>query len=61
MAISTRWVPSPVTRPAHSPSIGAPFEFEAKLGEELDRGIKVFYHDANVVHPLDRHDVSLAS
>jgi hypothetical protein len=34
---------------------GAPFELEAQLGEELDGGIDVFYHDADVVHPLDCH------
>ena len=33
---------------------------EAKFGEELDGGIDVFYHDADVVHTPDRHDVSLA-
>src|SRR5882762_3112054 len=40
---------------------GAPLELEAKFGEELNGGIDVFYHDADVVHTLDRHDVSLAS
>src|SRR5687767_11829183 len=40
---------------------GAPLELEAKFGEELNGGVDVFYHDADVVHPLDRHDVSLAS
>src|SRR6185503_20100623 len=39
---------------------GAPLELEAKLGEELNGGVDVFYHDADVVHTLDRHDVSLA-
>src|SRR5262249_37408027 len=39
---------------------GAPLEVEAKLGEELNGGIDVFYHDADVVHTLDGHDVSLA-
>ena len=39
---------------------GAPLEVEAKLGEERNGGIDVFYHDADVVHTLDRHDVSLA-
>jgi hypothetical protein len=34
---------------------GAPFELETKLGEELDGGIDVFHHDADVVHSLDRH------
>src|SRR5574341_313342 len=38
---------------------GAPLELEAKFGEELNGGIDVFYHDADVVHTLDRHDVSL--
>src|SRR5438067_3836030 len=40
---------------------GAPLELEAKFGEELNGGIDVFYDDADVVHTLDRHDVSLAS
>src|SRR5438105_3223697 len=39
---------------------GAPFELEAKFGEEVNGGVEVFYHDADVVHALDRHDVSLA-
>src|SRR5437764_13682129 len=39
---------------------GAPLELEAKFGEELNGGVDVFYHDADVVHTLDRHDVSLA-
>jgi hypothetical protein len=41
--------------------MGAPLELEAKFGEELNGGVDVFYHDADVVHTLDRHDVSLAS
>src|SRR5437879_2448671 len=40
---------------------GAPLELETKFGEELNGGVDVFYHDADVVHTLDRHDVSLAS
>src|SRR6184192_2659530 len=40
---------------------GATLELEAKFGEELNGGVDVFYHDADVVHTLDRHDVSLAS
>src|SRR5437667_10165990 len=40
---------------------GAPLELEAKFGEELNGGVDVFNHDADVVHTLDRHDVSLAS
>src|ERR1700694_6128286 len=39
---------------------GAPLELEAKFGEELNGGVDVFYHDADVVHTLDRNDVSLA-
>src|SRR5205809_1764004 len=39
----------------------APLQLEAKFGEELNGGVDVFYHDADVVHTLDRHDVSLAS
>src|SRR5262249_50570924 len=38
---------------------GAPLELEAKFGEELNGGINVFHHDADVVHTLDRHDVPL--
>jgi len=40
---------------------GAPLELETKFGEELDGGIKVFHHEADVIHTLDRHDVSVAS
>src|SRR5688572_2588705 len=39
---------------------GAPLELETKFGEELNGGINVLHHDADVVHTLDRHDVSLA-
>src|SRR5687768_15069942 len=38
---------------------GAPLELEAEFGKELNGGVDVFYHDADVVHTLDRHDVSL--
>src|SRR5882672_5576628 len=37
---------------------GAPLEREAKFAEELNGGVDVFYHDADVVHTPDRHDVS---
>src|SRR5574341_1165418 len=40
---------------------GTPLELETKFGEELNGGIDVFHHDADVVHTLDRHDVCLAS
>ena len=30
---------------------------EPELDEELDRGLEVLNHDADVVHPLDRHAV----
>src|ERR1700704_2743910 len=40
---------------------GAPLELETKFGEELNGGIKVFHHEADVIHTLDRHDVSVAS
>src|SRR5690606_26461251 len=36
---------------------GAPHEVEAELGEEIDRGIQVLDHDADVVHPLDAHGI----
>src|SRR5262249_9778049 len=36
---------------------GAAFELETKFGKELDGGIEVCHHDADVVHALDRHDV----
>ena len=61
MAISTRM--SAQSRDAIGPvsfDWGAPLEVEAKLGEELNGGIDVFDHDADVVHTLDGHDVSLA-
>ena len=32
-----------------------PFEFEAELAKELNRTSKVFDHDSNIVHPLERH------
>src|SRR5215207_4079671 len=37
----------------------APLELEAKFGEELNGGVDVFYHDADVVHAPNRHDVSI--
>src|SRR5262245_15840161 len=40
---------------------GAPLELEAKFGEEFNGGINVLYDDADVVHTLDGHEVSLAS
>src|SRR5262245_36876026 len=42
--------------------LGGPDEdsLGAELGEELDGGIQVFHHDADVVHALGRHDVSMA-
>jgi hypothetical protein len=39
---------------------GAPFEREAELDEEVDGGIEVLDHDADVVHSFDCHDASLA-
>ena len=54
MATSTRWSRSPVTRRT-SIDHGSPFELEAQLGEKGDSGIKRFHHDADVVHPLNRH------
>src|SRR5690606_26584173 len=35
---------------------GAPLEVEAKLCEELNGGIDVFYHDTDVVHAFDGHN-----
>jgi hypothetical protein len=32
-----------------------PFELEAELAEELDRGREVFDDDSHVVHPFDGH------
>src|SRR6185436_19804791 len=54
---------------AHSGDATGPFAFDghsaferkAELGEELNGGIDVFHHDADVVHTLDSQDVSLAS
>src|SRR5215510_2184958 len=40
---------------------GSPFQPEAKFGEELDGGIDVFHHDADVVRTVDCHAVSLTS
>ena len=39
---------------------GPPLELEGQLGEEGDGGIKRFHHDADVVHPLNRHAAILA-
>src|SRR5690606_15255707 len=36
----------------------AALEDEAELGEKRDGRIEVFHHDADVIHPLDRHDDS---
>src|SRR5436189_4008036 len=54
---------------AHSGDAAGPFAFDghaaferkAEFGEELNGGIDVFHHDADVVHTLDCQDVSLAS
>jgi 3-phosphoglycerate kinase len=35
-------------------------ELKAQFGEKLNGSVDVFYNDADVVHALDRHDVSLA-
>jgi hypothetical protein len=55
--------------PTHSGDSSGPFAFDghaafegkAKFGEERNGSINVFYHDADVVHTLDCHDVSFAS
>ena len=45
----------------HDPVRPAPFDgplplqHESELDEELSRGCEVVNHDADVVHPLDRH------
>lgn len=39
---------------------GAPLEIETQFGEELNCGVKVFHHDADVVHAFNCHKVSLA-
>ncbi|MFM0509912.1 hypothetical protein [Paraburkholderia sp. RL17-373-BIF-A] len=60
MAISTRM---PRSRDAICPisfDWGAPLELQAKFNKKLNGGIHVFNHDADVVHTLHRHDVSLA-
>jgi hypothetical protein len=44
-----------------TPDGGAPLEFEAEFGEEIDGRIDVFHHDADVIQPLDRHLAALAS
>ena len=33
----------------------SPFELETELGEKRDSAIEGFHHDADVVHPLNRH------
>ncbi|MNN66979.1 hypothetical protein D3C81_1825840 [compost metagenome] len=38
----------------------AAFELKAQLGEKPDGSVNVFYNNADVVHTLERHDVSLA-
>ena len=38
----------------------APFELEPKFRKELNGGVHVFYDDADIVHTLDRHDLSFA-
>jgi hypothetical protein len=51
---------------AHSDDTAGPFAFDghaafegkAELNEELNGGINVFHHDADIVHTLDCHDVS---
>ena len=37
---------------------GSPFELQAELGEERDGGIEGLHHDADVVHPYERHAAS---
>src|ERR1700752_1132953 len=62
MAISTRMSRSPGHALGPFSLHGsAPLQLETEFGEELDGGIEVFHHDADVVHAFDRHDVSLAS
>ena len=34
------------------------FERQTEFDEELDSGIDVFHHDANVVDAFDRHEIS---
>jgi hypothetical protein len=54
---------------AHSCNAAGPFFFDrhaafkgkAEFDEELYRGINVFHHDADVVHTLDCHEVSVVS
>jgi hypothetical protein len=50
---------NPVTPSALSFDRAAPLELEAQFGEERNGGTEVFDHDADVVHPLDRHSVFL--
>jgi hypothetical protein len=55
-AISARTPSSPTTRSTQRPSTG-PFspQLESKFDEELGCGREVVNHDADVLHPLDRH------
>ena len=53
-----------LTQPGDAPgplsfNRGAAFESQAELDEKWDDGIERFYHDADVVHTLYGHDVSL--
>src|SRR5690606_1173828 len=54
------------TKPGDAPSPfsfdqRSPFQPKAKLGEELNGGIDVFHHDADVIHTTNRHAASLTS
>src|SRR5919202_5178321 len=40
---------------------GSPFELKAELAKELNRRCEVVDDDADVVHPLNRHEASLQS
>ena len=42
------------------PQVKMPFEFKAEFSEKRDSDIERFDHDADIVHPLERHAAILA-
>ena len=54
--MSARTPSSPTTRSTQRPStVALALQLESELDEELRRGREVVDHDADVLHPLDRH------
>src|SRR5690606_25572114 len=46
----SRYAISPVALDGH-----ASFQIKAKFGKELNRGVEVLHHDADIIHPLNGH------